>query len=322
MTLPDIATVRELAEWYCNWGRWGDEDQLGTLNHVHPHHVVAAAGLVTTGQIVSLGLAYDEHGPQTGGFNRFNPIHLMTRDGSDALAGATIRDFYGGVDGYMRGTDDILIMPLQSGTQWDGLSHVIFENRIYNGYSADQVSSKGALKNDIRQGSDRMIGRGVLLDVPAAKGVPWLEPGYAITGDDLEECESHHGVEVGQGDFVFIRTGQMAQVRDRGAWADYAGGRAPGLGLATVPWVAEKEIAALATDTWGMEVRPNETADVFQPLHIIFIVHMGLWVGEIFDLEEAARVCPRVGRYDFAFSGPPLPITYAVGSPLSPLAIF
>lgn len=322
MTLPDISTVRDLAERYSNWGRWGADDQLGTLNHVQPDHVVSAARLVRTGERVFLGLPYDENGPQTGGFNRFNPIHLMTRDGSDAVAGATIRDFYGGVDGYMRGTDDIIIMPLQSGTQWDALSHVVFENKIYNGYGADQVSSKGALKNDISGGSDRMLGRGVLLDVPAAKGVPWLEQGESIGADDLTACERHHGVEVGRGDFVFVRTGQMAEVRDRGGWGDYAGGKAPGLGLAAVPWVAEKEIAALAVDTWGMEVRPNETKDVFQPLHIIFIVHMGLWVGEIFDLEELSRVCARTGTYEFLFCGPPLPITHAVGSPLSPLAVF
>lgn len=321
MPQPDISTVRELTQRYSNWGRWGAEDQLGTLNNVRADHVVSAARLVRKGQSVSLALPYDEEGPQTGGFSRFNPIHLMIRDGSDAIAGATIRDFYGGVDGYMRGTDDLIIMPLQSGTQWDGLSHVIFENRIYNGYGADQVSSKGALKNDVRGGSDRMVGRGVLLDVPLSKGVRWLEQGYAITAADLEACERHHGLSVGPGDFVFVRTGQLAQVRDQGAWGDYAGGKAPGLGLAAVPWVADKQIAALATDTWGMEVRPNETPDVFQPLHIVFIVFMGLWVGEIFDLEAISEVCARDGRYEFLFCGPPLPITRAVGSPLSPLAV-
>jgi hypothetical protein len=103
---------------------------------------------------------------------------------------------------------------------------------------------------------------------------------------------------------------------------DYAGGGAPGLGLNTVPRVGDRQIAALATDTWGMEVRPNETPDTFQPLHIIFIVHMGLWVGEIFDLEPLARACAEEGRWEFMFSGPPLPITRAVGSPLTPLAVF
>lgn len=319
---PDIEVVRELSERYRNWGRWGDEDQVGTLNHVTPSEVVAAASLVRTGRIVKMGLPIDDAGPQTGGFGRFNPIHLMIRDGADAIAGTTIRDFYGGVDGYLRGTDDILIMPLQSGTQWDSLAHIVFEDKIYNGVSADQVSSLGALRNDVAGGSDKMVGRGVLLDVPAAKGRPWLEPGYAITTADLEECEQRQGVTVGQGDFVFVRTGQIAQVRDRGAWGDYAGGSAPGLGLDAVPWIADRQIAALATDTWGMEVRPNETSDVNQPLHIVLIVHMGLWVGEIFDLEPIAEACQEEDRWEFMFSGPPLQITRAVGSPLTPVAVF
>ncbi len=106
-----------------------------------------------------------------------------------------------------------------------------------------------------------------------------------------------------------------------GDWGGYAGGAAAGLGLASIDWVAGREIAAVATDTWGMEVLPNETPDVFQPLHIVFIVHMGLWVGEIFDLEALADDCAEDGVYEFLFSGPPLPFTHAVGSPLNPMAI-
>jgi kynurenine formamidase len=293
-------------------------------NHIRPKDIVEAAGLVRTGRIVGMGLPIDESGPQSSGgtLGRFNPIHLMIRDGADVAAGTMIRDFYGGDDRHLRGTDDILIMPLQSGTQWDALAHIFFEGKMCNGYNPDQVSSKGALKNDITGGCDRMIGRGVLLDVPAARGVPWLEPGYAITSEDLEDCERRQSVAVRRGDFVFVRTGQMAQVHDRGTWDDYAGGSAPGLGLDAVPWVADREIAALATDTWGMEVRPNETPDTNQPLHIIFLVHMGLWVGEIFDLEPLALACAEEGHWEFLFSGPPLRITRAVSSPLTPVAVF
>jgi kynurenine formamidase len=320
---PTIETVTELSHRYTNWGRWGEDDQLGTLNHITPDDVVAAARLVRTGRIVGMGLPIDDAGPQSGGaLGRFNPIHLMIRDGADVAAGTMIRDFYGGDDRHLRGTDDVLIMPLQSGTQWDALAHIFFDGAMYNGYGPDQVSSKGALKNDITAGCHRMIGRGVLLDVPAVRGVPWLEPGYAITSEDLEDCERRQGLTVGRGDFIFVRTGQMAQVLDRGAWADYAGGAAPGLGLDAVPWVADREIAALATDTWGMEVRPNETPDTNQPLHIIFLVHMGLWVGEIFDLEPLADACAEQGRWEFMFSGPPLQISRAVGSPLTPIAVF
>jgi kynurenine formamidase len=321
MPTPNIDTVTALCQAHGNWGRWGPDDQRGTLNLVQPEHIVRAAGLIRSGRPISMALPYDEDGPQIGTYNRFNPIRLMTRDGADAIAGSSVRDFYGGVDRHFRGTDDIVIMPLQCGTQWDSLAHVVHENQIYNGYGADLVSSKGALKNDVRNAANGMVGRGVLLDIPRTLGVPWLEPGTAIGATELERAAEHAGVSVGAGDFVFIRTGAIAQVRERGSWGDYSGGDAPGLGLGSVDWVAARDIAAIATDTWGMEVRPNETPDVFQPLHLVFIVHMGLWVGEIFDLEPLADDCARDGVYEFLFCGPPLPFTRAVGSPLNPMAI-
>jgi kynurenine formamidase len=225
------------------------------------------------------------------------------------------------VDQHFRGTDDIIIMPLQSGTQWDAMGHVVFENQIYNGFGAEWVSSRGAIKGDVAQASGGMVGRGVLLDIPRALGVDWLEPGFAIGAEELERAEDHAGLEVGAGDFVFVRTGAMAAARAAGTWGDYAGGPAPGLGLASVDWVADHDIAAVAADTWGLEVRPNETPDVFQPLHLVFIVHMGLWLGEIFDLEPIADDCAEDGVYEFMFCGPPLPFTRAVGSPLNPMAI-
>ncbi|HEX5113872.1 MAG TPA: cyclase family protein [Pseudonocardiaceae bacterium] len=321
MTEPNIDTVRALIARHGNWGRWGPDDQRGTLNHVTPEAIAHAATLVRRGRPISLALPFDEHGPQTGAYNRFNPIHLMTRDGADSVAGTAVRDFYGGRDRYFRGTDDLVILPLQSGTQWDSLAHVVFENKIYNGYGADEVSSKGALRNGVTNAAGGMVGRGVLLDLPRTLGVPWLEPGTAIGGAELDHAARQAGVTVGRGDFVLVRTGAMAQVRSRGSWGDYVGGPAPGLGLASVDWIAEHEVAAVATDTWGMEVQPNETADVLMPLHIVLIAHLGLWVGEIWDLEALAADCADDGVHEFLFCGPPLPFTHAVGSPLNPMAI-
>ena len=321
MAAPTIDTLLEYCERHSNWGRWGPEDEMGTLNLVTADMVRRAAQLVRKGRPISMALPYDEHGPQTGGLGRFNPIHLMIRDGADAIAGTSIRDFYGGVDKHFRGTDDIIIMPLQSGTQWDALGHVVYHDTIYNGYSADQVSSKGAMKGDITQASNGMVGRGVLLDMPRALGVDWLEAGFAIGGEHLDHAATMAGVDVGTGDFVFIRTGAMAKVADEGAWHDYAGGDAPGLGLESIDWIADRDVAAVATDTWGLEVRPNETPDVAQPLHIAFIVYMGLWLGEIFDFEALAEDCADDGVYEFMFCGPPLPFSKAVGSPLNPMAI-
>lgn len=316
-----IGRVRELADQCSNWGRWGPDDELGTLNHITPDDVVAASGLVRSGRVFALAIPLDEHGPQTGGFGRFNPIHLMIRDGNGAVTGGTVRDFYGGRDRWIRGTDDVLILPLQAGTQWDALSHIVFDGRIYNGYEATEVGSRGALRNDIAKVRDRVVGRGVLLDLPRAQGRRWLEPGEPIHADDLEACARSEGVEVRRGDIVLVRTGQLAQCHAAGSWGDYAGGPAPGLALDAAPWIFEHELAAVASDTWGVEVQPNETADVFQPLHIVLIVRMGLLLGEIFDLEALAEDCAADGRYEFLFSAPPLVVTGAVGSPVTPLAI-
>jgi kynurenine formamidase len=201
------------------------------------------------------------------------------------------------------------------------LAHIVFDRHIYNGYDATDVGSKGAIRNDIAKTRDRIVGRGVLLDIPRSKGVPWLEPGEPIHAADLEAAATAQGVAVGRGDIVLIRTGQMAQCRADGGWGAYAGGAAPGLALDSVGWIHDHDIAAIAADTWGAEVLPNETPDVFQPLHIILIVHMGLLVGEIFDLEALAADCAEDGRYEFMFTAPPLPITGGVGSPVNPLAI-
>jgi kynurenine formamidase len=321
---PTIDDVRRIASTVSNWGRWGPDDELGTLNFLTPDKVAAAAPLVRRGELFSLAVPFDEKGPQRGGWGRFNPIHLMMRDGNDAVTGTTVRDFYGGFDGYVRGTDDLIIMPLQSGTQWDALGHMVFENKIYNGYDATEVSSLGALKNDIAKAKEKLVGRGVLLDIARWKGKDWLDGGESISGDDLENCARDQGVEVGTGDIVLVRTGRMAQVISEGDWGDYAAGyasRAPGLGLASAEWIHSNEVAAVAVDTWGAEVLPTETRDVSMPMHIILIVHMGLTLGEIFDLEALAEDCAGDGVYEFLFTAPPLPITRAVGSPINPVAI-
>jgi len=318
---PGIETVRALAERCSNWGRWGPDDELGTLNHIRPEDVVAATRLVSGGRVFSLSIPVDEKGPQTGGFGRFNPVHLMIRDGNGAVTGSTVRDFYGGQDRWIRGTDDLLILPLQSGTQWDALAHIVFDGQIYNGYDATTVGSKGALRDDIANARDRVVGRGVLLDLPRSQGREWLDPGEPIHAADLEACARFEKVTLGRGDFALIRTGQLAQVRSAGNWGSYAGGPAPGLALDAAPWIHDLELAGVASDTWGLEVLPNETPDVFQPLHIILIVHTGLLMGEIFDLETLAEDCAADGRYEFLFSAVPLPVTGGVGSPVNPLAI-
>jgi kynurenine formamidase len=166
-----------------------------------------------------------------------------------------------------------------------------------------------------------MVGRGVLLDVARHLGRACLDDGEAITNDDLDAVAKAQKVEIRRGDFVIVRTGQMEQRLAAGEWGGYAGGDAPGLAFETCEWIRGKEIAAICTDTWGCEVRPNETDDCSQPWHWIVIPMMGLTMGEIFYLKDLATDCAADKVYEFLFCGPPLPITHAVGSPINPQAI-
>lgn len=307
--------VKALADKYKNWGRWGDDDQLGTLNYITPQKIVDASGLVKQGKVASLAIPFDDNGPQTGAFGRFNPIHFMLQDGGDVSIGA--QDHLPNI----QYTDDAVTMPLQCATQWDALAHILYRGKMYNGYEAHHVNSTGAKKNGMENARDKIVSRGVLLDIPRYKGKQWLEPGEAIYPEDLDGAAAMGKVSVGTGDIVLVRTGQIGQVRADGSWGEYSGGSAPGLGVDCAQWICEHEVAGYATDTWGTEVIPNETPDIFQPLHMILIVHAGVLVGEIFDLEGLAEDCANDGVYEFLFVAPPLPITGAVGSPINPQAI-
>jgi hypothetical protein len=216
--------------------------------------------------------------------NRFNPIHVMLRTGTDAYAGVLDHR-------KIRASDDLIILPTQCGTQWDGLGHIFYEKWMYNGFDIREVTSAGAQKCGIEKTREKMVGRGVLLDIPKLLGKKWLADGFEVT--------------------AFAK----------GNWDGYPGGDAPGLGFDTLQWLHEKEVAGVATDTWGAEVRPNRSKAYNQPWHWISIPIMGLTVGEIFDFTELAKDCAKDGRYEFMFVAPALPITGAVGSPCNPLAI-
>lgn len=307
--------IRETGRRLRNWGKWGPDDERGTLNYITPDAIVNAAALVKRGAVFSLAIPFNARGPQINQPRRFNPIHRMMITGPDCTTGAI--PFPGGV-GF---SDDMVVMPLQCATQWDALSHCFEDGVMYNGYSANEVSSRGAKRNGIDKVANGIAARGVLLDVARSKGVRWLDPGYGITAGDLERAIAAERVEVRAGDVVLVRTGHISLCKDRGDWGTYAGGDAPGLSFYTADWVHERQIAAVATDTWGMEVRPNEFPNTYQPLHQVFIPNMGLTIGEIFDLDDLADDCANDGTYEFFFVAAPLPITGAVGSPINPLAI-
>jgi kynurenine formamidase len=300
-----------------NWGRWGEGDVLGTLNHIDADKRREAAGLVRSGESYSLSIEFNKAGPQGGGDGRFNPVHTMSIvvDGSPATAAGYPHGF--------GGADDMLMMPMQAATHWDGLGHIFDHGRAWNGrFAPDVVGVAGDGVTGIERVSHAFVTRAVLLDVGAALADGELPDGFAVSPEQLEQTIEAQGPSsvVGRGDVVLLRTGQLGRCR-RDGWDQYAGGPAPGLSFATLDWIHQREIAAVASDTWGVEVRPNEFSGAFQPWHQVAIPHIGLYVGEIFDLDRLALACRADGRYDCLLVAAPLAVTGGVGAPTNPVAV-
>jgi kynurenine formamidase len=324
MTPPELdradpeGAIAAAAKRCSNWGRWGDDDVLGTLNFLDAAKRIEGAALVRRGVSFSLAQSFDANGPQKGWRRRTNPVHTMLDTGLEAERGT--QGFPHGIGG----ADDVVFMPLQASTQWDGLGHIFDHGRAYNGRRAGEVvTSEGDRVTGIETVAALIAGRGVLLDLGRAIGTDGeLPDGFAITAEHLEATITAQGpsARVGRGDLVCVRTGQLARAR-RDGWGDYAGGPAPGLSFTTADWLHEHEIAGIATDTWGFEVRPNEFDRAFQPLHQVVIPHIGLFVGEMWDLDALATDCAADRVYEFWLAAAPLPVTGAVGAPVNPIAV-
>jgi kynurenine formamidase len=312
-----------------NWGRWGDDDQLGTLNLVTEEVRRRAAGCVRTGRAFPMGLALSEaEGIQKGVVpGRFNPVRTMSYVNvplSDDTA-------------WICANEDVVVMPLQCATHWDGLAHVSYGGVLYNGYPASAVNSAGASRLGIHL-VDSLVSRGVLLDVARAKGVEVLEGGYAITSDDLDAACALGRVSIEPGDVVLVRTGQMTHLHmpERfpaggstiplpnmlrfGDVMHYMG-LAPGLSMGSAPWFHAHDVAAVATDTMALEVVPCEDPEVYLPVHLLHIVEMGMTQGQNWMLDELAEDCAADGQYTFLLEATPLPFTNGCGSPLNPVAL-
>jgi kynurenine formamidase len=308
--------IYEAAKKLSNWNRWGADDRIGTLNFVTPDDIVVAAKLVRKGKSFALGIPLDRNGPQTGLFGgRWNPIHTMLATGTDAAAGRQDQTTR------LRYSDDAINMPVQAATHWDSLGHIFLDDKMYNGHDARNVDANGVGILGIEHTRNRMVGRGVLLDVARFKGVECLDDGCGISNDELDACAKTQKVEVRRGDFVLVRTGQLEKCLKEKKWGGYAGGDAPGVKFENCYWSHAKQIAAICSDTWGVEVRPNETNEVNQPWHWVVIPVMGLTHGEMFYLKELAEDCAADKVYEFFFCGPPLVITGGTGSPINPQAI-
>ena len=313
----DRAWLTAEAERLSNAGRWGEDDEIGAWNLVDAAKIASAVAGVRTGRVFSLGLPFGLDGPNTGGPpGRTDPMHFLTMMGTDLVAG----------DGPVASpgfADDWVVMNLSCSTQWDGFTHVFMDGLTYNNLPASQVTAnRGARRQSVAALRDRVVTRCVLLDVPRLEGVDWLPGGFAIGPEHLDAACSRQGVLVERGDVVLVRTGALTAVRSRGSWAGYAAnGPQPGLGVRTGAWLAERDVAAVATDTWAAEVLPYETSDTVAPLHQILLSRCGISIGEMFDLDALAADNELDGQHTALFVAPPLPITGAVNSPINPLAI-
>jgi kynurenine formamidase len=291
-----------------NWGRWGADDQRGTLNFITPEKVAAAAQLVRTGKVFELSIPLGSDGPQSGLGGRINPVHFMTVMPTDQL----------GLPDGINISDDFMSMPLQCATQWDSLAHVGYDDLFYNNVPVRSVMALGgATRNAIDNALPGIVTRGVLVDVARARGVEWMQPGEGIESDELDSVLAAQGVAVSSGDVLVLRTGWRRKALAEG-WDEWLTTE-PGLGLACAEWLHDKEIACVVSDNWGIEVVPSPVGVL--PLHCVLIRDLGMMLAEILDLEALAEDCASDGVYEFLLAAAPLRVVGGVGSPVSPLAM-
>jgi kynurenine formamidase len=298
LTEPEVVALFERCS---NKGRWGDDDECGTLNFITPEKRLAAVGMVRNGHVISLGKDLNKVA------SRSNPdpvVHRMLYLMQDAPFGCI---------------DVMEIAPHGfSVTHMDGVGHVYFDGETYNGRRASQtVTAAGMSFGSVRELASGVFTRGVLLDVAGARGVPWLTPDEGIMPDDLDRAELYGRVRVETGDAIFVRAGLGARVAAEGEEDPSA---RTGLLPECLPWLYEHEIAVYSGDCIEKIPLPYERA--FQPLHMIGLGSMGLVMIDNPDIEELNAYATRTGRYEFLLTCAPLRLPGGTASPINPIAVF
>lgn len=309
LTLAEFDAIYESVK---NWGRWGPDDERGTMNYVTPAKIAAAAALVRSGRTVSMAIPINK----TAGPDNPNPaVHMISlmHDLPVSESGLSFGMCY-------------LAMASHGDchTHVDALNHVGYRGQLYNGKPAATLTSRGSEWGSIAAYSTGIVGRGVMLDAARHRGVPWLEPGDAVTRAELEEIEKAQGVQLGEGDILVFRTGHHARRLALGAWNNEyppAGEGKAGLHVDTVPWMHERRIAGFLPDGDGETVPSNVEAMPY-PIHVLQLTAMGMLISDSLQLEELAVACEEEGRWEFLVVGLPLRLPGATGSPWNPIAIF
>jgi kynurenine formamidase len=283
-----------------NWGRFGKRDQLGMLNLITPEKRAAAAAGVSSGRSVSCARPL----PTESSVDNQNPVvHLMTGTGTEGHGG-----------------DYFALAPHGFATSHiDALCHIFHEGRLYNGYSTERVTARGALELAIHELRDGVVTRGVLIDVPRVRGVPYLEAGDPIFPADFERAERDTGVRVEPGDVLLVRTGRWVLRAERGPWDPRK--KLAGLDAACLPWLHERGVAALGSDGVS-DVMPSRVDGVPMPIHTIAIVAIGLHLLDNLDLDDLARACDEEQRFAFLLTIAPLVLERGTASPVNPIALF
>lgn len=304
-TAADQVSAAEYDRWRAevsNWGRWGEDDELGTLNFITPERKVAAAGLVREGVSVSMALELNK---VAGGMNG-NPFeHNLSQStfmGHDVAGDSYAVTYHGFAHSHM-----------------DGLPHFIRNGRMYNGVPQSVLKPDGAVRLGIENAHAGVFTRGVLVDMAWLKGVPYLEPGTAIMTSDLEAWEARTGITIGSGDVLLVRTGRWARVRDKGEWNFLEG--AAGMHASVAKWLHDREVAVIGCDGVS-DVMPSGVEGLGNPLHELVLIGLGMPILDNLDLDAVAAAAIARDRWTFLFVGAPLRIPGGTGSPLNPLAVF
>ena len=282
-----------------NWGRWGRDDQLGALNLITPAKRREAAALVKDG--IAVSLAVDANEVRSAADNP-NPYERVVTGTGPAYAFDRIGvSYHGGAH-----------------THIDALSHRLFDGRMYNGFGPGEVTvDEGAKKGSIYTAHHGIVTRGVLIDVPALKGVPFLEPGTRIFAEDLEAWEQKAGITVSAGDALFIRTGRWVRQARTGASAS---SDTSGLDASVIPWLRRRDVAVLGTE-YAVDARPSSVG-LGLAVHDFALAFLGVHVIDNCDLTALAEAAAARKRWTFQVVVAPLPIRAGTGSPVNPVAVF
>jgi kynurenine formamidase len=306
-----VAEFEQVFESVKNWGRWGDDDELGTLNLITPERVRAAAGLVRSGRRVSMAIPINT----VAGPDNQHPAERFVTQAHDVPVD----------ESKVRFALDWLGMACHGDchTHVDALCHISYDGKTYNGRNAAEVMlSTGAVAQDMAVVHEGVVGRGVLLDIPGMRGCRWLEPGEAVRASELDACVEHQDVDLGEGDILVLRTGHHARRLALGPWDNGPDGDGKaGVHVDAIPWMHERKLAAFLPDGDG-ETVPSVVEGITYPIHPLQVVAMGMLVSDSLQFEDLLDACKLEGRYEFMVVGLPLRIPGGTGSPWNPLAIF